>query len=83
MTFSSPQGPIYSCGAGTSLLISKDPLLPDPYEQNHVFVKSSRMKGGGEGLFAKINLAEGEIVAFYNGVKQTSEDAVSSLHKNF
>ena len=31
-------------------------------------VRSSQVDGGGEGLYARRNLAKGEIVAFYNGV---------------
>ena len=31
-------------------------------------VRSSQVEGGGEGLYARRNLAKGEIVAFYNGV---------------
>ena len=31
-------------------------------------VRFSQVEGGGEGLYARRNLAKGEIVAFYNGV---------------
>ena len=55
-------------------------MLPDPYELNTVMVKVSKMKGGGEGLFAKVDLPAHQVVAFYNGIKEElDEDDVSSI----
>ena len=59
-------------------------MLPDPYELNTVMVKVSKMKGGGEGLFAKVDLPAHQVVAFYNGIKEElDEDAVSSNLQDF
>ena len=49
--------------------IGDQPLVPDPYEQRTVEVRKSEVDGGGEGLFAKVDLPKGTIVAFYNGVR--------------
>lgn len=54
--------------------ISSDPLLPDHYEQAKVTVKHSNICSAGEGLFAKTDLKEGEIVSFYNGIRLTHEE---------
>ena len=50
------------------------PHQRDPYESRLVRVGTSRMEGGGEGLFAKRFIASGTIVAFYNGVRIGQED---------
>ena len=49
----------------THRVICRRPLLRDAYESLRVYVAASR--GKGEGLFAKIALASGEVAAFYNG----------------
>ena len=49
--------------------LSTLPLLGDPYEERTVEVATSGVGGGGEGLFARRQLEEGELVAIYNGVK--------------
>ena len=45
------------------------PLVTDPYEDRTVEVRKSKVDGGGEGLFAKVDLPKGTIVAFYNGIR--------------
>ena len=62
---------------GTRLVMCEEPMIPDPYEFNHVIVKPSKMKGGGEGLFAKVNVAKGTVISFYNGIQRTSKEIVS------
>lgn len=54
--------------------ISSDPLLEDIYEQSKVIVKPSNICAAGEGLFAKADLEEGEIVSFYNGIRLTHKE---------
>lgn len=46
-------------------IICRRPLQRDPYESLRVYVAAA--PGKGEGLFAKIALEKGEVVAFYNG----------------
>ena len=53
----------------TEQCLSTLPLLHDPYEERTVEVATSGVGGGGEGLFAKRQLEEGDLVAIYNGVK--------------
>jgi hypothetical protein len=50
----------------TDRVICRRPLQRDAYESLRVYVAAS--SGKGEGLFAKILLLSGEVVAFYNGV---------------
>ncbi len=57
----------------------KQPMIPDPYEQLYVQVRQSKMKGGGEGLFSRKNVPENTPLAFYNGIKLTSEEVVLIL----
>jgi len=50
-------------------VISRNPMLPDPYESARVAVTESSLPGGGEGLFAKRDLPSDVVVAFYNGIR--------------
>uniref|UniRef100_T1J3X3 SET domain-containing protein n=1 Tax=Strigamia maritima TaxID=126957 RepID=T1J3X3_STRMM len=54
--------------------ISSDPLLPDPYEEERVHVKQSKIMGADEGLFSKLDLGPGVIVSFYNGVRLGNDE---------
>ena len=47
--------------------MTSEPLLPDPYESRLIKVDTSKVPGGGEGLFAKVDIEPNTIVAFYNG----------------
>ncbi len=50
-------------------VISRRPLLRDPYERSRVRVRRSLVPGGGEGLFARRDLPRGAVASFYNGVR--------------
>ena len=67
-------GPLFNYDRGTEILMCKNLMVPDPYELNTVVVKASKMKGGGEGLFAKVDVPAHRIVAFYNGVQEQVDD---------
>merc|ERR1711892_176704 len=45
------------------------PLQDDPYERSLLRVGASRIAGGGEGLYAKKEIAAGRVVAYYNGIR--------------
>ena len=53
----------------TESSVGAGPLIPDPYEERTVEVRASGVGGGGEGLYVKRNIAKGELIALYNGVK--------------
>eukprot|EP00112_Aurelia_sp_Birch-Aquarium-sp1_P009408 Seg2069.1 transcript_id=Seg2069.1/GoldUCD/mRNA.D3Y31 product="Histone-lysine N-methyltransferase SETD7" protein_id=Seg2069.1/GoldUCD/D3Y31 len=53
----------------TDKMLSVDPLLQDPFEQNRSYVDKSKIPSAGEGLFAKVDMLEDEVMAFYNGVR--------------
>ncbi len=57
----------------TDAVICRRPLLPDAYESLRVYVAVA--PGKGEGLFARIALVSGEVVAFYNGALRSSVSA--------
>ena len=59
----------YSLEKETRGTICENPLLPDPYERKTVLVGQSKIDGAGEGLFAKVRIAKGQIAAFFNGIK--------------
>ena len=46
--FTSPRGPLYhrDCVDNVNGTICNEPLLPDPYETQYCYVRSSRIKGG-------------------------------------
>ena len=54
----------------TSKRLSSYPLQSDPYEGGSVFVsRSSISPDAGEGLYAKRNVGNGELISFYNGIR--------------
>ena len=53
----------------TESSVGAGPLVPDPYEERTVEVRDSGVGGGGEGLYVKRNIAKGELIALYNGVR--------------
>jgi len=48
---------------------SSDPLLTDPYEDKHIAVEESKMEGGGQGVYAKVDLPKNTVAAIFNGYK--------------
>ena len=60
-----------------SHIIAKQPLIPDHYEQDRVYVAQSLIPNAGEGLFARIDLSEGEIASFYNGIHLSHQEVDS------
>ena len=67
----SPVSPtVYRRDVSTGKVISRQPLLPDPYEARLVEVGASLEEGGGQGLFAKVDLRPGDLAALYNGVRE-------------
>ena len=67
MLTTSPVSVSHSVSTMTS--VGPSPLIPDPYESRTCEVRSSRVEGGGDGLFTVRDIRKGEIVAFYNGVR--------------
>ena len=58
--------------------ICKEPTIPDPYESKLVEVKASLIEGAGEGLFARQNIKQGKVVAYFNGIRTSSEHYTKS-----
>ncbi len=57
----------------TGRRISRFPLQEEPWESRHVEVGGSLLsEEAGEGLFAKVDMKRGQLVAFYNGVRLQS-----------
>eukprot|EP01045_Picozoa_sp_COSAG04_P005415 COSAG04_NODE_251_length_18828_cov_18.990923_13_plen_367_part_00 len=65
--------PTFSHDPGTATRISRQPMLADPFESLRVEARASRLPNAGEGLFARRALAEGEVAAFYAGVRLSHE----------
>ena len=61
----------------TNQCISRQPLLPDPYENLFVYVDESLIPDAGEGLFAKVDIEADTVISFYNGTRFTKEDPLS------
>jgi len=60
----------YSYEPSTANIITKSPMLRDPYEERYVFVSDSSVPMAGEGLYAKTSLKAGQLCALFNGVRQ-------------
>ncbi|KAE8630313.1 hypothetical protein XENTR_v10000778 [Xenopus tropicalis] len=69
-----PNGPVYNFDKSTPSCISVNPLLPDPYESERVYVNDSLIHNAGEGLFAKVASAAQTVMSFYNGVRITHQE---------
>ena len=63
-------GPEFSYApSGANNFGCSDPLLRDPYESKYIEVKESEMEGGGEGVYAKVDIPKNTIAAVFNGYK--------------
>jgi hypothetical protein len=64
-------GTRYTYDPPSSIVISKSPLLRDPYEQQTCYIDQSTIHPeAGEGIFAKRLLSKGSLVAIFSGVKR-------------
>ena len=63
--------------------MGNDPMIPDPFEYNHIVIKPSRLKCAGEGMYAKCDVPEGNWLSFYNGIKRTGKETVRYLQKKY
>ena len=54
-------------------VICDNPKISDPYESKFVEVKASLIETAGEGLFTKRNIVRGKVVAYFNGVRISSD----------
>eukprot|EP00911_Craspedida_sp_UC1_P000665 UC1_evm1s511 len=61
----------YSFDPSTPTLISSNPVRCSPYESARVRVALSTQPDAGEGLFASTAIAQGDVVAWYNGIRLT------------
>ncbi len=68
---------IYEFDRSTTLHLSSNPLLSDPWEATLVEVKASDIQG--DGLFALTDLEDGTIIAFFNGVRIPTDGRKKSL----
>ena len=74
------QGPTYTFDdRRTRHHACNTPLIPDPYEIGTIAIKKSKLHGSGEGVFLKVDVPAGRIVAFYNGVHKTELEIVSTI----
>ena len=76
LIFSTESTSSYTWDPATRDSISCRPLLQDPYELVHVRVGQCKDPSKGEGLFVATQggVESGTILAFYNGVRLTSEE---------
>ena len=63
------QPQVYRRDVSTPDLISRTPLLSDPWEKERVEARPSELERAGEGLFARRQFEAGELVALYNGTR--------------
>ena len=66
---------IYLYEPSNQTYLGKNALQRDPYEEKYLFVANSTIPGGGRGVFLKKDVTKGEIVGFYNGVRQTGMES--------
>ena len=57
-------------------------IYRDPWEEERVYVSQSHLPQGGEGLFAKRDIRQREIIALYNGIKVGIRQMVYCAFRN-
>ena len=67
--FTEPSGKVYSYESPTRRVIARNPLTPDPWESDQVYVKESQLPQGGDGLYAKQDLDKARLISLFNGVR--------------
>lgn len=77
--FSEPSGKVYSYESPSRRVIARNPLIPDPWESEQVYVKESLLPQGGEGLFAKQDLDKAKLISLFNGVRLNTATLESKL----
>lgn len=65
-------GPRIKCDISTNSVISRFPLCPDLWESQLVEVKNSSIENSGQGLYLKMDVSAGQIVALFNGIRFSS-----------
>lgn len=76
--FKKTGGPVYKRWLSTRIDISCPPHQGDVYERSRVEVKVSSVEGAGEGLYARVDLEPGMVVAYYNGLKMKAGEKSSA-----
>nr|Q7Z0G7.1 RecName: Full=Histone-lysine N-methyltransferase SETD7; AltName: Full=SET domain-containing protein 7 [Halocynthia roretzi]AAM96825.1 lysine methyltransferase [Halocynthia roretzi] len=66
--------PVYRLDVSTPHVISTRPLVPDPYESELVYAAPSKIPNAGEGLYAKCDVDQDTVMAFYNGVRLKQDE---------
>uniref|UniRef100_F6YBN1 SET domain containing 7, histone lysine methyltransferase n=2 Tax=Monodelphis domestica TaxID=13616 RepID=F6YBN1_MONDO len=69
-----PGSSLYHFDKSTPSCISTNPLLPDPYESERVYVADSHIPSAGEGLFSKVAVGPNTVISFYNGIRITHQE---------
>uniref|UniRef100_G3VCI9 Histone-lysine N-methyltransferase SETD7 n=1 Tax=Sarcophilus harrisii TaxID=9305 RepID=G3VCI9_SARHA len=69
-----PGSSVYHFDKSTPSCISTNPLLPDPYESERVYVAESHIPNAGEGLFSKVAVGPNTVISFYNGIRITHQE---------
>ena len=62
------------------VILSRTPLLRDPYEEETVFVAPSNIPFAGEGLFARRKIRINELVCLFNGIRCDKPERAKIIH---
>ena len=73
------KGPKFRYDQSTDKVVSSDPMLEDPMEARYVVVGESSVAGGGQGLFAQVDLPAGAVVAYYTGLRLSLREAIVQM----
>ena len=77
--FSQPSGSTYTYEEPSRKVIAKNPMIPDPWESEMVYVKESLLPQGGEGLFAKKDIPGKNLLCLYNGIRLNTASLYAKL----
>ena len=74
----------YYYDVSTSLKISDQPLLRDPYEQQTCYIGNSGIHPeAGEGLFVKRFVNKGTLIAVFNGIRRREVIGIADIKSDY
>ena len=79
LEFSKPSGPKFHFNLSSNKTIGDMPLVQDPYEAMTVKLDKSTIPNSGHGLFTIRDINKHELLALYNGFRQSISPNILSL----
>ena len=70
---------VYKSSPISSIRIGTQPTLMDPYERKNIYSRAGKF---GDGIFAKKNINEGDLIMYYSGLVHNKTEGPYFNYKN-